>query len=80
MAYPALTAYQTAGLTKDLPKHMVFQYTGFDPSTGKWDAPMKGIGLAIALIAASKLGGRVANMSGANRYAKKMTGGLLKIA
>lgn len=76
-AYPSIKAYDTVGLTKDLPQHLVYRYTGYATWDGSWnkDIPIKlGTGMAISYIAH-----KVATKVGVNKTIRKLTGGWLEL-
>ena len=79
LAYPALTAYNSVGISKELPANLAYQFTGIDVKTGKWVDPMKGVGLALVLVGTSTIGKKVANRVGANRMMRKLTGNLVQL-
>jgi len=79
LVYPALTAYRSTGFSADLPANLVYQLTGFDIKTGKWVDPPKGVAIAVALMATSTIGRKIASKTGANKLMKNITGGMVRL-
>ena len=80
VAYPLVAAYKETGLTSNFPNVAIYNLTGFSAAQGKMIDPAKPVAIALALLAASTIGAKLANKTGANRMMKKLTGGMVKLA
>jgi uncharacterized membrane protein YfcA len=80
IAYPVYDAYKAHGISGDLPGGIVIRLTGYNVHTNKLESPQTAVAMGLGLLIMSTLGAKIANRTGANRFLKKFSAGMLKLA
>jgi hypothetical protein len=79
IAFPIVNGFRVGGLNEVGAALAIKGVSGIDihaPSSSDWK---KGAMMALVLIGETKIGGKVANMTGVNKLMKKATGGYFKL-